>query len=119
MLAVGFLIVIDFFTGIYAAIKQKEIITSKKMGKSINKLIFYNVAIITGVILQYVTGAGIPVVKAIGMFLAVRESYSILENVNIITGANIVPYLKKLINRNKDTFLDGLGKDDTDSSKSE
>lgn len=103
-IAVGVLIIIDFFTGIYAAIKQKEAITSKKMGNSINKIIFYNVAIITAALLESVIGDFIPIIKCVAGFLAIRESYSILENVNLITGANLLPYLKRIISKKLEAF---------------
>lgn len=105
MIAIGLLIVIDFISGIKAALKLKEKITSKKMGNSINKIIFYNVAIITAALLQFVVGIDdIPIVKCVATFLAIRECYSILENVNIITGANLLPYLKGLLNKKIEDF---------------
>jgi len=61
--AVGFLIGADFITGILAARKRGEPITSKAMGRTIFKALGYQLAVISGFALEALMPGGLPVAK--------------------------------------------------------
>lgn len=86
MLAVLALILLDTITGIWAAIKRDEKVTSAALRRTISKIVIYQIAIVSGFLLQqYIFGSDtIPVVKLIASAIGVVECKSILENANYI-----------------------------------
>lgn len=92
-----FLIVADLITGIIAAYKRKEKISSAEMGRSITKLVVYQLAIISAFVLEvYMLDNLIPVAKIVGGVIGMVELKSILENVSVIAGEDI---LKLVMNK--------------------
>lgn len=98
-----FLLAVDFISGIWAAIKEGGwgAISAKKMAKTVNKLIWYNVAIITTYFVNKVLFPSIPLgmfgigedihqplVRIAVGFAAAIELRSVYENVCRITGIN-------------------------------
>jgi phage-related holin len=97
MFAVGALVMIDFIFGIIAAKKQKQPIESKKMSKTIIKLLVYQMLIITAHICETYLIDFVPFVQVTLGFLAVVEFYSIGENFSKITGMKFLSYIKGII----------------------
>ena len=108
LLLVGALIILDTVTGILAAKKRGEKITSKKMGAVVSKFIVYHLAILTLYILdvalineftmeyvklsiQYVS------TKLAGLTIAFIELTSVRENVETIFNININRKFKKMV----------------------
>lgn len=90
MLTVGFLIFLDALTGIWAALKRKEAITSAALRRTISKMIIYQLAVISGFLIEKHLFAGdLPVTKIVAGFIGLVEFKSILENGNTILGTNI------------------------------
>lgn len=84
------LVAVDLVTGVIAAKKQGLPITSAGFGRTVSKLAVYEVAVLVGFLVeQYMTGAAIPISKIISAFIALTETTSIVENLNIITGTNL------------------------------
>lgn len=100
MIAVGFLIMFDMTTGIAAAYKIKTPVTSRKMSRTISKTIFYTIAILAGVCLQFIMGDALPVTKIIAGVIALVEGKSIFENLYKLTGINYLNSLKNVFQRN-------------------
>lgn len=91
LLACGALIVADTITGIIAAKKRKETINSADMRRSLSKMVVYQVAIISGFILEvYMLDGLIPVSKVVGGVIGMVEFKSILENVSVIAGQDVL-----------------------------
>lgn len=115
MIAVGILIFIDTLTGIIAAKRAGESITSKKMGGAITKSIVYQLLIISAHLCETFLFAQIPFVKISLAFLAMTEFTSISENFEKSTGKNLLKYIK--------TFMDekfrGFIKSNTDTPKTD
>jgi len=89
MVAIGFLIFFDLITGVYKAYKASEEITSKKLAKTVTKVIFYNIAILSSMAIESITGNEfIPVIKIVASGIASIEGFSIFENISSITGKN-------------------------------
>ena len=53
LIAVGFLIATDTVCGMWAAHKQNSPITSRKFSRLISKVIFYNLAILSALAIEY------------------------------------------------------------------
>lgn len=96
------LIVVDFITGAYAALKLKAPIKSKRIGHTISKFFIYNLVIISAYFLEKHIVNEVPFLKIIAGFIAITEIKSILENYNKIYGVN--PF-KALMNVIKQTGL--------------
>jgi len=95
MIAVGLLIGMDLITGIMAAKKQGDKITSAAMRRTISKMAVYQMVVVSGFLVEtYLIDGIIPVVKLIGGVIGVVEITSILENANKILGENV---FKKVI----------------------
>lgn len=102
MIACGALIVIDLITGVWAAKKRGEAISSAALRRTVSKILAYEIAIISGYILQkYLMDDIIPVMKLAASAIGLVETISVLENVNSITGSSIFTALiKKLGSQN-------------------
>jgi len=95
--AVGFLIMADLVTGVWAAIKRKEKIRSSIMRRVISKICVYNLAVISGFLVEaYMLDYHLPVSKIVASVIGLVELKSILENGNTILG---YPLFKSIIAR--------------------
>lgn len=117
MCAVGALVVIDFIFGIIAAKKQGEKIESKKMSRTLVKMLIYQLLIITAHICEKYLVDFIPFVQITLGFLAVVEFYSIGESFSKITGMNFISYIKNIVMGKLKEKLPDAG--DIDSIKKE
>lgn len=102
MLTVGFLIFADLFTGIWAAKKRKESVSSAALRRTVSKIVIYQLAVISGFMLEtYILDNVLPVAKIVAGVIGMVEFKSILENSNGIVGGNIFQLvLKKLGSEN-------------------
>lgn len=91
LISVGFLIFADFVTGIWAAYKKGEIITkSSGWRRTVTKMAVYNVAILSGFLLEtYMLHELIPISKIVASVIGLVELKSILENSNVILGQDL------------------------------
>lgn len=88
MATVGALICIDLISGIMAARKRKEPVTSAALRRTLSKMIIYQIAVISGFLAEhYMLGDSLPIVKLIAATIGLVEMKSILENLNDINGA--------------------------------
>jgi FtsH-binding integral membrane protein len=79
------LILIDLVTGVWAAKKRGEAITSSGLKTTIYKIVFYELAICLGFLAQtYLTGTVLPVCNLITSVIGLTEMTSILENLQTI-----------------------------------
>ncbi len=84
------LIVCDMFSGILAALKRGEKISSAGLRRSVTKFLVYNMAIITGFLVEhYMLSMIFPISKLIAGLISVVELKSILENLNTVNGSDI------------------------------
>jgi phage-related holin len=97
MLTVGFLIVFDLITGVWAAKVRKEKISSAAFRRTATKLAIYQIVIMTGFLTEIHLIDGLfPVSKIAASIIGLTELLSILENSEVIHGE---PIFKKLINK--------------------
>lgn len=102
MITVGILIVSDLISGIWAAHKRGEKITSAALGRTVSKMVVYQTAIVTGFLLQrYLLADAMPVVNIVGGVIGLVEFKSFIENANVIVGHDIMgEILKRLSSKN-------------------
>jgi hypothetical protein len=94
--AVGFLIAADFLTGILAARKRGEPITSRAMGRTIYKALGYQLAVISGFALEALIPGGLPVAKLCAAAIGLVEFRSLAENVKTLTGVDLSSVVRKV-----------------------
>lgn len=108
LITVFVLILFDMVSGMVAAYKKGEKITSKGIGRTVLKLLIYETCIVCGFLAEkYLIGDAIPVVKLIAGIVGVTEMVSILENANSISGntmfAQLIGLLQSKSSKNIDT----------------
>lgn len=97
MALVGLLIGIDFVLGVAAAVKRGEKLTSKAMSRTIYKSLGYQLAVITGFVLEsLVPVAGLPIAKLCASAIALVEAKSIVESVRDLTGLDLRAVIAKV-----------------------
>ncbi|MEM6720346.1 MAG: phage holin family protein [Bacteroidota bacterium] len=106
MLTVAFLIIVDFITGTYAAIKKNIPISSERIGNTISKFFIYNLVVISAFLLEKYIVKEIPFMRIIAGFIAIAEIKSIMENFNTIYGINPFKALVNLIKKKSLTELE-------------
>ena len=90
LIVTGVLIMADLISGIMAAKKRGESISSAGLRRTITKIFVYNMAVVTGFLVEkYMITDIFPVSKLIAGIISVVELKSILENLNTINGTDI------------------------------
>lgn len=90
LIVVGILVFLDTVTGVWAALKKGEKITSAKLRDSVSKLIIFQIAVISAFVLEkYLLQDLLPVSKMVAGIIGLVEATSLFENLNVIYGRNI------------------------------
>lgn len=97
--AMVFLIIADFITAIYAAHKVGEKVQSSKMGRTVSKFFFYNLAVASAFVIEMVIIPEIPLMRVSAGFIAMTELRSIYENFAKIYGIDIWSKVKHLFSK--------------------
>jgi phage-related holin len=93
------LILADFITGVFAASKRKEAITSTGFKRTVVKLFVYETVLCLAFLAeQYMTTDLVPVQKICAAFIGLTEFKSILENLNDLAGGSMLNALINKIN---------------------
>lgn len=98
------LVLADLITGVWAAHKLQQPITSAKLRTTVSKLLIYLIAICIGYLTEtYLLEGLLPISKLIAGAVGMVELTSLLENANKILGQNLFKMLiDKLGSANKD-----------------
>jgi phage-related holin len=97
LLLVGFFVMADTLTGMMAAIKNGEEITSKRFRAVFPKFVVYGVGVLVAHVLQKQFFPDFPAMKIIAGLVAYSELMSIDENIHKITGVSLFKFfIKKL-----------------------
>ena len=87
----------DMITGIWAAVRRKEAITSSGLKNTVGKILMYEIALIMAFLVQqYLTGEILPAAKLVAALIGLVELTSILENLDAINGT---PIFKAIVSR--------------------
>lgn len=90
LLTTGFLIAADLVTGIMAAKKKGQPITSAGLRRTASKIFIYHLALITGFLIEkYMLEDFFPLSKMVSGIIGLVEGKSIFENLSIIYGQNL------------------------------
>ena len=96
-LAVFAIVLIDLITGVLAARKRKEEITSARIRDSVSKLFIYEIALLSALLLEnYLLSGMVPAIKIVSAVIGVAEGKSVLENLDTLQGGNM---FKNLIDK--------------------
>ena len=95
LIGVGVLLFADVLTGIRAAKKRLETISSSKLSMTVNKIVFYALAIILSRLMETVFIDWLPLARLTAGYIAVVEFKSNIENIGEITEVDIWNYLKE------------------------
>jgi uncharacterized membrane protein len=99
LLFVIFVVFSDTFTGILAAKKRKETITSKGLYRTSQKILTYfcGIMIFHGASITF----GLPsqIVYSVSFLISFTELYSISENIKSITGVNLATTILKFFKK--------------------
>lgn len=96
------LVIADLITGVIAAYKRGEPITSGKLKVTIVKLFVYEAAILLAFLAQtYLTGSVLPVCNLATSVVGLTEMKSVLENLDSMAGGSFFKVLIRRVNRSK------------------
>lgn len=97
------LVFVDLITGVIAASRRGEAITSAKLKTTVIKLFIYEMAILMAFLAQqYLTGTVLPVCNLTTSVIGLTEMKSVLENLDSISGVNLFQALIDRVSRSKD-----------------
>lgn len=101
--AVGCLIMFDFFTGIWASVKINgwASIQSKRMKDTITKFLMYNILIITCMVTEAYLITRIPFLEVGLGIIATVETKSIFENIEKVLDIKIIRAFKEILHKGK------------------
>lgn len=106
IVSIMMLIVVDMIFGIYAAIKRKNKITSRKMSQTISKLLLYVLVILSVHLLDtYILKSSFELTKVCAGLLGIIEIKSIDENWAKIFGYSLWDKIKGMVKRADNTEL--------------
>lgn len=109
MLTIGFLVGADLVVGIWKAFKTGQKIRSRRMSDTITKLLLYQIAIISGFLIEkYVITDMIAVSKLIGTVIAIIEFKSIIESIEAVTGTSLWDKIRVIVGRKSEDVMDAM-----------
>lgn len=90
---VALLILIDLVSGIVAAKKRNEPITSAGLRRTISKLVIFELSLCIGFLAEHYISGSLPFTNLIGSFISLGEMTSVMENLNEISGGSLLTTL--------------------------
>lgn len=99
---VGFISIVDFLTGVLGAKSKGEEIKSNKMIRKFYSVIAYFLGILIAHVIGGYYGDADFMVKAVVAIIAVTELQSVRENIQAITGVDILKPLIRILERKQD-----------------
>lgn len=101
LITVAVLVAADVVTGLWAAHKMGRPFNSLTLKKTVNKLVFYPLAIILSHVMTLTFFSDVPVVEnltyMVSLFICVVEFQSNIEHIGTITGIDIWARIKEYI----------------------
>lgn len=111
MIVAGILIFIDLITGIWAALKRNEPISSAALRRTVSKFFIYQIAIISAFIVQkFLLNDLIPASNLVAGVIGMVELKSVLENASKILGTDVFKLVLEKLGSSNDEKLKELVK---------
>jgi hypothetical protein len=86
--AIGFFVIVDLVTGMWASRREGKPITSDRFGRTVTKTIVYLIAIVVAHVAELYALPDVPLVKVVGGLVAGTELLSVYENLTRISGVD-------------------------------
>jgi phage-related holin len=102
------LIAIDLITGSYASVKEGEHFSARKLSRTIEKFIFYAIAIIVAYVLQRIVNDGTELSRIVALYIGATECKSIYENITRITKTDFLALVWTTIKEKLDEYINLL-----------
>lgn len=97
------LVLLDTATGVYAAYRRKEKITSTGLKRTAGKIALYEFALCVAFLAQhYLIGDDFPACKLVSAMVGLVELKSILENLDSISGTDLFQSILSAITHKQD-----------------
>lgn len=101
LITTGILIALDLISGISAARKRGEAISSAKLRNTVTKCLIYQVALLSGFLVEiYMLMGVLPISKLVAGVIALTELRSIWENFDVVLGGNLFKALIEKLGSN-------------------
>jgi hypothetical protein len=109
LISVGFLVIADLVTGVWAALKTGEKISSAALRRTVSKAFIYQLAVISGFLVEHFMLADFfPVSKVVASVIGLVELTSILENSNRILGQDLFKVVIEKLGSKNDQLRDDI-----------
>lgn len=106
MIVVGILITMDLITGLWAAYKKGEAISSAALRRTVSKFVIYQIAVISAFIVQkYMLADLIPASNIVAGVIGMVELKSVLENASKILGGDVFKIVLEKLGSQNDAKL--------------
>lgn len=102
------LIFIDLISGSYASVREGQKFSAKKLRNTVEKFVFYSLAIITAFILQKIINDGTELARIVALYIGATELKSIYENISRITKTDIVSMIWDTLRQKIEEYLKAL-----------
>lgn len=90
LITTGILIGLDLLSGVAAARKRGETISSAKLRNTVTKCLIYQTAVLSGFLVEiYMLSGVLPISKLVAGVIGVTEMKSVLENFDVILGGSL------------------------------
>lgn len=90
IIVTGVLVIADLVTGLFAARKRGEVITSAGLRRTVTKTTVYLTAVCLGFLVEkYMIDSILPISKLVSGIIGVVELKSLMENLNTIYGSDL------------------------------
>ena len=102
------LIAIDLITGIYASLKEGQKFEARKLRDTVEKFVFYALAIISAYMLQRIISEGVELPRIVAIYIASIEVKSIYENISRITKTDLAMALWETLKTKLDALMSNM-----------
>jgi phage-related holin len=99
------LIGIDLITGSYASIKEGQKFSASKLRYTVEKFVFYALAIIVGYVLQQIINSGSELARLVALYIGSVECKSIYENISRITRTDVMALIWEVLKGKLDMWI--------------
>ena len=102
------LIAFDLITGSYASIKEGQKFQAAKLRHTVEKFVFYALAIIVGYVLQRIIDDGSELARLVSLYIGSVECKSIYENISRITKTDIMALVWDIFKSKIEDWVSGF-----------
>lgn len=108
------LIFIDLLTGSYAAVKEGQKFSARKLRCTVEKFVFYAMAIIAAFLLQRIINDGTELARIVALYVGATELKSIYENISRVTKTDVLSMLWQTLKEKIENYIQSLKNSNND-----